>query len=110
MKKKQFYSHIVDTDSLTRALLELGLKDDEHKHLEILIESTIHHEIIDAILSELSEGDKKIFLKHLSSEDNHEKVWEYLMDKVDSVEEKIKRAADDLKKELHKDIEETKKS
>jgi hypothetical protein len=102
--KKQFYSQLIETDSLTQALQVLDLKDDEHKHLEMLIESTIHHEIIDAILSELSEEDKKIFLKHLAS-DNHEKIWEHLMNKVDSIEEKIKKSAHDLKQELHKDIE-----
>lgn len=105
--KKHFYSHIIETDSLTVALQSLDLNEDEHKHLEMLIESTIHHEIIDAILSELSDDDKKVFLKHLAS-DNHEKVWEHLMEKVDSVEEKIKKAAHELKKELHRDIEETK--
>jgi hypothetical protein len=105
--KDQFYSHLIETDSLTVALQSLDLTEDEHKHLEMLIESTIHHEIIDAILSELSEEDKKIFLKHLAS-DNHEQIWEHLMDKVDSVEEKIKKAATELKHEIHKDIEETK--
>ena len=104
--KQQFYSQIIETDSLTVALQSLDLNEDEHKHLEMLIESTIHHEIIDAILSELSEEDKKVFLRHLAS-DNHEKIWDHLMDKVDTVEEKIKKVADDLKKEIHKDIEET---
>ncbi len=108
MKKKKFYSHLVKTDNLKLALQSLDLDDKEYKHVEMLIESTIHHEIIDAILSELSEEDKKIFLKHLAS-DNNEKVWEYLMTKVDSVEEKIKKSAESLKKELYKDIEKSKK-
>jgi hypothetical protein len=105
--KKQFYSHLIETDSLTKALHSLELTEEEHKHLEMLIESTIHHEIIDAILSHLSDGDKKVFLKHLASEE-HDKVWEHLMDKVDSVEAKIKKAAEDLTKDLHTDIEESK--
>ncbi len=106
--KKQFYNRIIETDSLTLALQSLDLDPDEHKHLEMLIESTIHHEIIDAILSELSEKDKKVFLGHLASE-NHEKIWNHLMKKVDTIEDKIKKAAEDLKKELHKDIEDSKK-
>lgn len=108
MKKKQFYHQVIETDSLTSALSSLSLKPDEHKHLEMLIESTIHHEIINAILSELSDADKKIFLKHLASED-HTNVWDYLMKKVDNIEDKIKKAAEDLKKELHTDIEGSKK-
>lgn len=108
MKNKQFYDHIIETDSLMLALQSLEIDETEQKHLEMLIESTIHHEIIDAILSELSEDDKKVFLTHLASK-NHEKVWDYLMDKVDNIEEKIKKAAEDLKKELHRDIDDTKK-
>ncbi len=104
--KKHFYHNIIETDSLTSALQDLNLDPDEHKHLEMLIESTIHHEVIDAILSELSQEDKKVFLQHLASE-NHESVWNHLMDKVDNIEEKIKKAAEELKNELRKDIEET---
>ena len=106
--KKQFYSHIIETDSLTLALQTLELEDHERKHLEMLIESTIHHEVIDAILSELSDEDKKKFLIHLSS-DNHEKIWEHLMAKVDSIEDKIKQAAESLKQEIHADIHDTKR-
>lgn len=106
--KKNFYDHIVKSDSVICELENLNLDSKERKHLESLIESTVHHEIIDAILSELSQKDKKIFLQHLSSE-NHEKIWEHLMNKVDTIEEKIKKAAEDLKKKLHKDIEDTKK-
>ena len=106
--KKQFYHRIVETDSLTLALKNLDLDPEEQKHLEMLIESTIHHEIIDAILSELSDEDKSVFLHHLAS-DNHEKVWDHLMNKVDKIEDKIKTAAEELKRELHTDIESTKR-
>lgn len=108
MKKKQFYHQLVETEELKSALSSLCLEHDEHKHLEMLIESTIHHEIINAILSELSESDKKIFLKHLASDDHHN-VWDYLMKRVDNIEDKIKKAAEDLKEELRSDIEKSKK-
>jgi hypothetical protein len=105
--KKQFYSHLIETVSLTEALQSLELTTEEHKHLEMLIESTIHHEVIDAILSHLSDADKRTFLKHLAS-DEHDKVWEHLMNKVESVEDKIKKAAEALTKDLHTDIENSK--
>lgn len=107
MKKKYFYSHIVDTSTLLLELGEMDLTPKERLHLISLIDSNIHHEILDLILSELSPTDKKTFLTHLASE-NHDKVWKLLNEKIKDVEKKIKKTAEDLKKELHKDIEELK--
>lgn len=107
MKKgKHFYSHIVTTDSIVIALGNLGIGEEEKAHLVHLAETNLHNVILDAILSELSEDDKKKFLLHLH-EDDHGKIWELLNDKTDNIEEKITKAAEDLKKQLHKDIEET---
>ena len=47
------------------------------------------------------------FLKHLLHED-HDEVWKHLNTKVDNIEEKIKKAAEDLKKELHEDVKQVK--
>lgn len=102
-KNKHFYSHIVDTTSLTIAIGNINVSPEERLHLLDLAESNIHHAILDAILSELSEEDKKKFVEHLH-EDNHDEIWKLLNSKIDNVEDKIKKAADDLTKELHKDI------
>lgn len=83
----------------------MNLTPKERLHLISLIDSNIHHEILDLILSELNPEDKKTFLAHLASED-HDKIWKLLNSKVDNIEEKIKKTAEALKKELHKDIEE----
>lgn len=102
-KNKHFYSHIVDTTSLTIAIGNINVSSEERLHLLDLAESNIHHAILDAILSELSEKDKKKFVEHLH-EDNNNQIWKLLNSKIDNVEDKIKKAADDLTKELHKDI------
>jgi len=44
-----------------------------------------------------------IFLKHLVLED-HYKLWKHLKAKIEDIEEKIKSAAESIKKELHRDI------
>ena len=106
MKKKYFYSHIIDTSSLSLELGEMDLTSDERMHLISLVESNIHHAILDLVLSELSEEDKKIFLMHVA-EESHDKIWKFLKEKTIDIEEKIKKAAEDLKKELHKDIKDT---
>lgn len=108
MKKKHFYSHLIETESLIVQLDSLDLNADEKTDLISLIDSNLHHVILDTILSELSDEDKKILLHHVRY-DNNDKIWELLNQRVDNIEEKIKKAAADLKKQLHKDIQEAPK-
>jgi hypothetical protein len=105
--KNNFYSHLVETSIISLELGDLDLAKDERMHLIQLAEDNIHHAILDAILSELSESDKKVFLHHLSKAD-HDKVWKHLKKKIENIEDKIKSAAESIKKELHKDIKEMK--
>ncbi len=87
----------------------MALTKEERVHLLSLVESNIHHEILDEVLSELSPEDKERFLA-LIAKDEHDEVWSLLMEKVDNVEVKIRLIAEAVKKELHADIyNETKK-
>jgi len=105
--KKHFYSHLIETSIISLELGDMDLSKDERIHLIQLAEDNIHHAILNAILSELSEEDKKIFLTHFVAED-HDKVWEHLRKKIENIEEKIKKTAESIKKELHRDIKELK--
>lgn len=100
-----FYSHLIEIESIILELDKLNLSDEQRHHLASLVDSSIHHTIMDAILSELSDQDKRVFVQHLK-EDNHEKIWKFLNEKIDNIEDKIKKTADDLKEELHKDLKE----
>ncbi|MBI5045047.1 MAG: hypothetical protein HZC02_03910 [Candidatus Levybacteria bacterium] len=101
--KKQFYSHIVKTESVVIKLHELGLAEEEKESLIALMDSSLHHAILDAILSELSQADKNLFLDALARDD-HDEVWKFLKSKIDGIEDKIQKAAEELTKELHEDI------
>ena len=103
--KKHFYSYLIDTSILSLELGDMDLNPSERLELISLIDSNLHQVVLDAVLSELSEEDKKTFLKHLHLND-HEKIWQHLRSKVENIEEKIKKAAEELKKELHDDIKE----
>jgi 5,10-methenyltetrahydromethanopterin hydrogenase len=105
--KKHFYSHVVETASISLALAEMDMSNSERKHLIDLVEANLHHAILDAVLSELSEKDKQEFVE-LYAEGNDEKIWKLLDSRVENIEDKIKKTAKDVKKELHKDIEESK--
>lgn len=104
---KQFYSHIIEIESLIVELDQLDLEDEQKRHLAILIDSSLHHAILDAILLELSEEDKRIFIKHLA-EDDHDKIWKFLTEKVGNIEDKIKKVSEDLKHQLHEDLKKAK--
>jgi hypothetical protein len=103
MKNKFFYSHLVETSEISLKLGKMNLSNDEKVHLAGLIEANIHSEIVAGVLSELSEEDKKTFLKDLISE-NHEKTWEHLNKKINKMEEKIKTIIINTKAEFLKDI------
>lgn len=103
-----FYSHLIEVESIILELDQMNLSDEEKLHLSNLIDSSIHHSVLDAILSELSQSDKRVFMQQLN-EGDHEKIWKFLQERIDGVETKIKKAADDLKVELHKDLKEAQK-
>ena len=105
---KKFYSHLIEIESLIIELDKLNLTGTERKHLANLVDANLHHTIMDAILSQLSEEDKKTFMQILHQKVN-EKIWDFLNSKVDNIEDKIKKAAKDLKTQLHKDLREAKK-
>lgn len=102
---KQFYSHLIEIESIIISLDKMDLSKEEKLHLSQLVDSSLHHTILDAILSQLSDKDKVVFINHLKADD-HDKIWKFLNEKVSGVEDKIKKAADDLKSQLHKDIRE----
>lgn len=103
MSKYVFYSHLIEMDSVIIELEKMDLSESERKHLTSLIDSSLHHTILDIILSELSDSDKRMFLTRLTHEDNLN-IWKFLNERVEKIEDKIKKAADQLKEELHDDI------
>lgn len=109
MIKTFFYSNLVEIESVTSELDKLDLSDEQRIHLASLIDSSLHHTVLDAILSELPAHDKRVFLVNLK-ENDHGKIWQFLNEKVDHIEDKIKKAAEDLKIELHKDLKEATKN
>lgn len=109
MRRKYFYTHIIDTSTLSLGLGDIDMAPKERLHLISLIDSNIHHAVLDLVLSELSLLDKQTFLTHLASKD-HDRVWQFLSERVGNIEEKIKKTAEDLKKELFNDIEKLKKT
>lgn len=102
---KHFYSYHVEIESVIVEINSLDIKETEKKHLIDLAESHIHHAVLDTVLSELSDEDKKTFLSHLNARD-HTRTWKFINSVVENAEEKIVAAAAKVKKELLSDIRE----
>jgi hypothetical protein len=106
--KHHFYSHLVEIDTVVTELEVLDLNAEEKHELVKIMETTIHHVVLNTVLSELSEEDKKQFLDHLAG-NNHSELWKLLTEKVPEVHEKIKKSVHKVKKEMSEDIMETHK-
>lgn len=104
-----FYTKIIEIETLTTELHSMDLSDGEKKHLFSLLESNLHDVILDEILSNLSSSDKKAFLHRLRENQEDEQIMKFLNERIEGVEDKIKKAAADLVLEMHKDIKEAKK-
>lgn len=110
MKKtgRYFYSYLIDVDSLLFDLASLTLSESEKKELLELAHIHVHQAVMDAILSQLKDPDKKRFLELIATSDD-EKIWSHLNKKVEKIEEKITNAADSVKAELREDIQKVKR-
>lgn len=103
--KKHFYHNLIAIETIETGLIALDLDDKEKKELMELANNNIHHAVLDAVLSELSEDDKKTFLSLVVSE-AHDDIWKMLTEKIENAQEKIKKTANDLIAKLHEDIKE----
>ena len=102
-----FYAHIVDTDNVRNELELLDMTDDEKNHLLMTVESSMHHVVINTLLTDLPEEHKQAFMTHLA-QDDHANIWEVLKKAFEKPEEKIRDAAAKLKQEFINDIRELK--
>lgn len=103
MTNKYFYSHLVNIDSLVSDLDQLDLTSSQKKELLEIAHVHMHQTIIDEILSQMGEDDKKTFLELLATGDD-KKIWKHLNSKVEKIESKIASAAKQVERELSQDL------
>lgn len=104
-----FYAKYIVLESLIEELDLLDLSVEERYHLASLIDSSLTSAILDEILSNLDERDKRLFVDELKKDPQNEKLMEFLHERIGGIEDKIKKVADDLVKELYQDIKEAKR-
>lgn len=106
---KYFYSHLIDLSELEHEIETLDISPSEKSELMDLADVNLHQTVLDAILSQLTDTDKKRFMELLLHGED-EKIWSHLNEKVEKVEDKITKAANDIKQELKEDIKKVKES
>lgn len=105
--KNQFYSHLIEINIVYAELDSVEMSKEEKARLKELIASNVHHLVIDTVLSNLSLENKKIFLKHLATDD-HNEVWKHLTSNIKGIEGKIKKIGKEIKEEFIDDIKKAK--
>ena len=106
--QKYFFSHLIDIQTIHIELQALELSDEEKTELVRLAHDTLHYAVLHAVLSELSEEDKKLFLRQMVHSD-HASLWRFLNKKVRGIEERVKKVAEETAMEFRKDITESRK-
>ena len=105
---KYFYTKYLILEEFLEDFHKMDLSEKERQHLSALVDSSLHHAILNEILSNLSEKDREIFLNLLKEDSSSEKLMEFLKDKVEGIEEKINKVSGELIKEMHEDIKKAK--
>ena len=108
-RPNHFYHSIVSMESLRVRLDLFEFSTAEKEKLMEVAERTLHHSILDLVLSELNERDRKLFLSHHASE-NHDEIWSLLTGNVKSIEKKIKITAESVSQKLHNDLKKVRKT
>lgn len=103
-----FYTKIIKIESVIEQLHNLDLSDEERIHLANLVDSSLHHIILNEVLTNLNDDDKRTFLKLLHQDPESEQLMEFLQEKIENIEEKIKKVSEELVLQMHKDIKEAK--
>lgn len=103
---KYLFEEIIQIKTVHLKLNEMDLTDQEKEELLEIMKSTIHHKVIDLILSELTDEEKEIFLEGVSTgrgfSDTHKngQFLDVLKDRINNLEAKIKEKVKEAEEEL----------
>lgn len=106
---KYFYSHIIEIESIVVELDQMDLSDEQKSHLATLVDSTIHHTVLDVIFTNLPEEHKTILVEKIKIDPKDREIMEFLKNNTENIEEQIKEVVEELKKELKADLAAAKK-
>ncbi len=96
-----FYDHLIILDELDSEIKSVSQSKEEKEELWKIVDETIHHRVMDAILSRLPRESHEEFLEKFTQSPHDRALLTYLREKIkDDVEVIIHEEIQKLKKEL----------
>lgn len=108
MAKKYFYSHIIEITEISLEIGNLDISKKDRVELISLAEENHHNALLHLVLDHLHDDDKKPFLSHLA-EENHDEAWDFVVKKIEDLENKLIKESNRIREELRNDIRRVKK-
>jgi len=109
MRKKVFFSHLIEVDPLIMLVEEILQAEKEKLEILDMIDSTLHHRIVDRILQELDEQHHEIFMHEYSQNPSNEEILVFLKKQIPDIEKVICNEAQLTQASLFEDIKKLKK-
>ncbi len=104
MRRKTFFSHLLDTDQLIMMVERLLEIEKEKMEILDMIDSTIHHRIMDRILYELDDKHHELFMTEFSRDPGNEDLLSFLKKQIPDIEDRIQSESKDAQDSLFEDI------
>lgn len=98
---KYFYEEITQLTIITNDFFDKKANKKEVAEIIEIAKSTVHHKVIDHILSELDDQTKEEFIHLLEKNDSHKQNLEELKKHIKDLEEKVIDVVRKAEKEIH---------
>lgn len=102
---KIFYDHLVLREEVTIELDKYAVRAEEKEELIQLVDETLHHQILNTILTHLPKEKHREFLEKFHQAPHDKSLLEY----IKNFEEEIIKTAEKIKSELLLEIKRTTK-
>ena len=100
-----FYDHLIILDEIDAEIKATAQSQGEKEELWQIVDETVHHRVMDAILSHLPREVHEEFLEKFAKSPHDRKLISYLREKIkDDIERIIHEEIAKLKKELLQEI------
>ncbi|OGY25770.1 MAG: hypothetical protein A2Z24_01270 [Candidatus Woykebacteria bacterium RBG_16_44_10] len=100
-----FYDHLVGLDDIHNEILEFDLPTRQHYHLLQIVDSTLHHEILNVILLEIPVEVHEHFLVEFNNRPHDPAHLDYLKLFSPEIEDKIRSRANLTKAKIIEELQ-----
>lgn len=105
MNLKPFWDQLVEIEEIKIKIKEYGLREEEENELLDLTYQTFDLRVMETVLSHLPQEKHQRFLDTFSRKPHHPRLMAFLKEEIENIEEKIKKLARQVKKEILTQLE-----